>query len=172
MPNYIRIYKRLINSRHLKPGGYVEIQEFAYTAACDDNSCDGPYAWREFLEYLRQGLEALGSDLLAIRHVQSEILDAGFELVDYRQLKCPVGPWAKKRRLQECGHILRDVCMEGLTGLARKPFGKGLQWKQERIEVFLIDVRKALTAEENGLPKFHSYFPFYNICARKPLDAQ
>ena len=148
------------------------MQEFAYTAACDDSSCDGPFAWRDFLEYLRQGLETLGSDLLAIRHVQGELLDAGLELVDYRQLKCPVGPWAKKRRLQECGHILRDVCMEGLTGLARKPFGKGLQWKQERIEVFLIEVRKALTAEENGLPKFHSYFPFYNIVARKPLGPQ
>ncbi|KAM3479570.1 hypothetical protein MY5147_001625 [Beauveria neobassiana] len=162
-----RIYK------HLKPGGYVEIQEFEYIAGCDDSSCDGPYPWRDFLENLRRGLQALGgSDLLGIRHVEEELSQAGFQDIGYRRKKCPNGPWARRRRLQECGHILRDVCMEGLVGLARRPFRDGLDWTPAQTEVFLIDVRKSLTAVgENGLPKYHSYFPFHNLHARKSLDA-
>ncbi|KAJ6789126.1 hypothetical protein PWT90_10455 [Aphanocladium album] len=161
-----RIYK------HLKPGGYVEVQEFEYIAACDDSSCDGPFPWRDFLENLRKGLRALGSDLLGVRDVHEELARAGFQDIGYKQKKCPNGPWAKKRRLQECGHILRDVCMEGLVGLARRPFRDGLQWTPAQTEVFLVDVRKSLMAtEENGLPKFHSYFPFHNLHARKPLEA-
>lgn len=105
-----------------------------------------------------------------MRHVQEELLAAGFTELSYKQKKCPNGPWAKKRRLQECGHILRDVCLQGLVGLARRPFRDGLQWTPAQTEVFLVDVRKSLTAEEGGLPKYHSYFPFHNFCARKPLE--
>ncbi|CAM1502429.1 Fc.00g044130.m01.CDS01 [Cosmosporella sp. VM-42] len=161
-----RIYK------HLKPGGYVEIQEFRYIAGCDDDSCDGPYAWRDFLGYLKAGMAALGTDLLGILHVEDELEAAGFEDIRHKSLKCPAGPWPKKRRLQECGHVLRDVIMWGLIGLSRRPFRDGLGWTQLQIEMFLVDVRKSLSEEVNGLPKFHSYFPFHSLYGRKPLDAE
>ncbi|KAM0481038.1 hypothetical protein ACHAPX_003929 [Trichoderma viride] len=160
-----RIYK------HLKPGGFVEVQEFQYAAACDDQSCNQPYAWRDFLRFLGDGLAALGSNLHAILNVQDELVAAGFQGIRRVDLKCPNGPWPKLRRLQECGHILRDVIMWGLVGLARRPFMLGLGWTAIQIEMFLVDVRKSIIAEENGLPKFHSYFPFHNIYGYKPLDA-
>ena len=158
-------------SRHLKPGGWVEIQEFHYTAACDDSSCDEPFAWRDFCNYLDTGMKNLGSELHAILQARGEIEGAGFEEISTKQLKCPVGPWAKKTKLQECGHILRDVILWGLHGIARKPFRDGLNWTDTQIEMFLIDVRKQLTEERNGLPKFHTYYPFHSICGRKPLNA-
>ncbi|KAF9762832.1 hypothetical protein IL306_003300 [Fusarium sp. DS 682] len=157
--------------KHLKPGGYVEIQEFHYIPACDDNSCDGPYAWRDFCTYLHQGMLALGTDLHGISHVEQELDEAGFENITTKGYKCPVGPWAKKTRLQECGHILRDAILWGLVGLSRKPFRDGLGWTLIQIEMFLVEVRKSLTQEVNGLPKFHAYFPYYNIHARKPLNS-
>lgn len=156
--------------RHLKPGGWVEIQEFQYVAACDDDSCDEPYAWRDFCNYLETGMANLGADLHGIRKAPEELRAAGFEDIRVKSRKCPVGPWAKKKRLQECGHVLRDVIMWGLNGIARKPFRDGLNWTNLQIEMFLVDVRKHITAEKNGLPKFHSYFPFQSICGRKPLN--
>ncbi|KAK5995301.1 Methyltransferase pytC [Cladobotryum mycophilum] len=158
--------------QHLKPGGFVEITEFQYAAACDDTSCDGPYAWRDFLRYLTDGLAALGSNLNAILHIQDELAAAGFQGIHRKDLKCPNGPWPKRRRLQECGHILRDVCMWGLVGLARRPFRDGLGWTNLQIEMFLVDVRRSLIASDpNGLPTYHSYFPFHSIYGYKPLDA-
>ncbi|KAI9151584.1 Secondary metabolism regulator laeA [Paramyrothecium foliicola] len=161
-----RIYK------HLKPGGYLEIQEFHYIAACDDDSCDGPYAWRDFLRFLQDGMAALGSDIHGITHVEPELKEAGFEGFQSMQLKCPVGPWPKKRRLQECGHVLRDAIMWGLVGLARRPFRDGLNWTLVQIEMFLVEVRKSIVDEVDGLPKYHSYFPYHSIYVRKPLDAK
>ncbi|KAJ4254440.1 hypothetical protein NW762_010038 [Fusarium torreyae] len=156
--------------KHLKPGGYVEIQEFHYIAPCDDESCDGPYAWRDFCRYLQDGMAALGSDIHGITYVEDELHEAGFEHVTRKSFKCPVGPWAKKARLQECGHILRDVIMWGLVGLARRSFRDGLHWTLIQIEMFLVEVRKSLSEEVNGLPKYHTYFPFHNVYARKPLN--
>ncbi|KAG6061796.1 hypothetical protein E4U32_002800 [Claviceps aff. humidiphila group G2b] len=160
----LRIYS------HFKPGSYVEIQEFMFTAACDDNSCDGPYAVRDFLNYLAAGLQALGSDLNSIQHIKEELIDSGFTELCYQDLKCPIGPWAKKLRLQECGHILRDVIMWGLEGLARRPFRDGLHWTPTQIHMFLVNVRTDLSREDGKVPPFHSYFPFRSIYDRKPLD--
>lgn len=163
------LWKRVYS--HLKPGGWIELSEFRYAAACDDNSCDGPYAWRDFIDYLEAGMKNLGTDLHGIEDVDNELAAAGFEDIRVRQLKCPIGPWAKKERLQECGHVLRDVILFGLNGMARKPFRDGLHWTELQIQMFLVEVRKALSAEEKGLPKFHCYYPYRSVCGRKPLDA-
>lgn len=138
--------------------------------ACDDNSCDKPFAWRDFIRFLDQGMAAFGADLHAVRSVEPELRAAGFEGFWRKSLKCPVGPWAKKKRLQECGHILRDVIMWGLNGLARRPFRNGLGWTTVQIEMFLVEVRKSLSEEENGLPRHHTYFPYHAMYARKPFD--
>ncbi|KAF5000744.1 hypothetical protein FGRMN_1512 [Fusarium graminum] len=156
--------------KHLKPGGYVEIQEFQYVPACDDDSCDGPYALRDFARYLEDGMAALGSEYQGVLHVERELHEAGFVDVTTKNYKCPIGPWAKKQRLQECGHVMRDAIMWGLVGLTRRPYRDGLGWTSLQIEMFLIEVRKALMEDVNGLPRYHSYFPYINLCARKPLD--
>lgn len=156
--------------RHLKPGGYVEVQEFHYIAACDDTSCSGPYAFRDFLHYLRDGMAALGTDMHGIVHVEDELNAAGFQDVKSTSLKSPVGPWAAKPRLKECGLLLRDVVMWGLIGLSRRPFRDGLGWTTVQIEMFLVEVRKSLSEQVNGVPKYHSYFPFHTLYGRKPLS--
>ncbi|KAL3600231.1 hypothetical protein FPOAC2_04464 [Fusarium poae] len=156
--------------KHLKPGGYVEVQEFVFLPACDDNSCDGPYAWRDWCRYLKEGMAALGTDIHGINYVHEELTQAGFENITTKSYKCPVGPWAKKQRLQECGHVMRDAVMWGLVGLSRRPFRDGLGWTLIQIEMFLVEVRKCLMEEVNGLPRYHTYFPYHNIHARKPLN--
>ena len=147
------------------------MQEFQYLAACDDDSCDGPYAWRDFINYLRDGMEALGTDLHGVVHVERELEEAGLRGLKRKSLKCPVGPWAKKRHLQECGYVLQDVIMFGLVGLSRRPFRNGLGWTDLQIEMFLVDVRKSISEQGDGVPRFHSYYPFHSFYAQKPLDA-
>lgn len=154
----------------MKPGGWFELQEFHYTAACDDSSCDGPYAWRDFCNYLGQGMTNLGSEMNGILKAEGELKAAGFKNIRSKNFKCPLGPWAKKKSLQECGHVLRDVVMYGLNGLARRPFRDGLGWTPIQIEMFLVDVRKDVMREKNGLPVFHSYFPFKSIYGQKPMN--
>ena len=104
--------------------------------------------------------------------VNEELENAGFKEICSRNFKCPIGPWAKVQKLQECGRILRDAILWGLVGLSRRPFRDGLGWTPLQIEMFLVEVRKAISDEVDGLPKFHTYFPFHNVWARKPMHVR
>ncbi|KAL1872647.1 hypothetical protein VTK73DRAFT_1408 [Phialemonium thermophilum] len=151
--------------KHLKPGGYVEFQEMHYVPHCDDGSMtpETPYAFRDFMSYLEQGMRALGSDLNAITSLRAELAASGFEDIQQVTHKCPIGVWPRDKRLRLCGHFMRTATMDGLRGLSRRPFGTGLRWTQLQIEMFLVDVRKAVMDS-----RFHVYFPFHVIYARKP----
>lgn len=151
---------------HLKPGGYLEIQELDYRPHCDDDSVTDatPYAFRDFIAFLDQGLRALGGDLNAVLGVPAEMTAAGFEDVKVVVHKCPIGVWPRDSRLRLCGLFLRTAIMDGLKGLSGRPFGTGLGWTQLQIEMFLVEVRKAVM---DG--RHHTYFPFHVIYGRKPL---
>ncbi len=77
--------------------------------------------------------------------------------------KCPLGVWPNDRRLRYCGLFMRTATMDGLRGMAQRPLGTGLGWSQLQIEMFLVDVRRAVMD-----PAFHTYFPFHIVYAQKP----
>ncbi len=158
--------RALTQDSHLKPGGYIEIQEFEYWAHCDDDSvtAETPYAWRSFLQFLEQGMRAMGSELHAILNIADELTEAGFEEVQKTTHKCPIGVWPRDKRLRLCGHLLRTAIMDGLRGFSQRPLANGLGWTPLQIEIFLVDVRKAVMDS-----KFHTYYPFHVVYGRKPL---
>lgn len=96
--------------RHLKPGGYIEFQEFHYQPRADDNSLTTSpsgkpreYALSEFFAYLRDGMKARAGkegspDLHAIapgsRGIDAELEAAGFRDITRRTYKCPIGRWS------------------------------------------------------------------------------
>ncbi|KAK3945710.1 Phosphoethanolamine N-methyltransferase [Diplogelasinospora grovesii] len=152
--------------RHLKPGGYIEIQELHFFPHCDDQSMtpQTPYAFRDYMNYMEDGIRALGSDLHAILLMSDELKQVGFEDVTTTTHKCPIGLWPRDKRLRLCGLFLRTAIMDGLRGLSRRPL-TNLGWTQLQIEMFLVDVRKAVMDA-----KFHTYFPFHVLYGRKPLS--
>lgn len=152
--------------RHLKPGGYVEFQEMHYEPLADDSSLtpNTPYAVRDFFTYLSRGMAAtINVDSAGILQIPAELTAVGFERVTIKKLKCPIGVWPADPRLRECGAFLKQAILDGLPGLSRKPMSQ-LGWTRTQIEVFLLEVRRDL----HNL-RFHSYFPFYDVYARKPV---
>jgi len=154
--------------RHLKPGGYLEFQEFHMWPQCDDDTVkpDTPYALRDFLNYLQQGLHAFGSELHAIQCVAEEMTAAGFVDVTTKTVKCPVGQWAKDAQQQTNGLYLRTAIMDGLPGLSRRPLMR-LGWTQLQIEMFLVDVRKHVA---DG--SFHTYYNMHFVYGQKPVEME
>jgi hypothetical protein len=107
----------------------------------------------------------MGSDLNCILSVPNELEKAGF--VDLRCVshKNPLGVWPHDRTLMLCGLFQRTAFMDGMRGLAQRPFGPcGLGWTTAELEVYLTAVRRDLMD-----PRFHVYFPFHIIYGRKPL---
>ncbi len=149
---------------HLKPGGYFEVQEIAWVPQSDDDTLhpSTPYALRDYLAYMEGGLRALGSEMYAVHALADELAAAGFADVRKTTHKCPLGVWPRDKRLRCCGLFLRTVLMDGLRGLSRRPL-MALGWTQLQIEMFLVEVRKAVMDE--GV---HSYVTLHVVHGRKP----
>ncbi|KAK1754005.1 Phosphoethanolamine N-methyltransferase [Echria macrotheca] len=158
------LYRRAM--RHLKPGGYLEFQELEYWPRCDDDTLtpETPYAVRDYIKYMEAGMRAYGAELHAVRSLAAELREAGFEDVRSTTHKAPIGLWPLDRRLRICGALLQTAFLDGLRGLSRRPL-TALGWTQLQIEMFLVDVRKALSNQT-----IHAYLPFHDVYARKPMS--
>ena len=158
---------------YTKPGGYVEFQEFIPVLECDDGTLPpahaAPNALRDFIAYLQMGLQQsqqLAGEFLS-DELPHELRYAGFEGVRTVVHKCPIGTWPKSQELRRCGMLLQGAILEGLKGWAYRPLGVtagGLGWTPTQIEMFLIEVRKAVMD-----PLVHAYFPMQVTYAYKPM---
>lgn len=154
-----------IHARHIKPGGWIELQELQFKALCDDGTMKDDYLFAKWLDLCRQGLEKFGIDLLGPRKYPSYLHDAGYENIQEKVFKVPVGMWARNQTLKTIGLYLRSIILDGLQGVSMKPLTKGMGWSVEEVEVFLVDVRKCLMDKS-----VHSYLTFYVYSGQKPLE--
>ncbi|AEO64379.1 uncharacterized protein THITE_2041902 [Thermothielavioides terrestris NRRL 8126] len=150
--------------RHLKPGGYFEASDICFIPRSDDGTLtpSTPYALRDFISYIAAGVRALGSDVYAVLALPDAMRGAGFADVRRATLKLPLGPWPRDPRLRCCGLLTRTVMMEGLRGVSARPLA-ALGWTPLQIEMFLVDVRKALMDES-----VHVYFELHVVYGKKP----
>ncbi|KAL2266029.1 hypothetical protein VTJ83DRAFT_5381 [Remersonia thermophila] len=151
--------------RHLKPGAYFEAQELLSVPSSDDGTLtdETPYALRDYLRFLAQGMHArAGCDVYGISALPKRLEAAGFTDIKTVVHKCPLGIWPRDAQLRSCGLFLRTAMMDGLRGISRRPL-MALGWTPLQIEMFLVDVRRAIMDEGK-----HVYFPFHVVYARKP----
>ncbi|KAF9634817.1 S-adenosyl-L-methionine-dependent methyltransferase [Lasiodiplodia theobromae] len=163
--------------KHLRPGGWMELQEFEYMPYADDDSMPPNYALREMLELVTAGLRTMSIDLRRARPSSSSspspssldaaLAAAGFEDVSVRQIKVPIGAWPKDAFLRNLGLCWQANIAEGLQGITLRPLGRGLGWETERIEVFLAEVRRALADRA-----VHAYMNLFVFCGRKPVGEE
>ncbi|KAE8445626.1 hypothetical protein EG329_013260 [Mollisiaceae sp. DMI_Dod_QoI] len=149
--------------RSMKPGGWIELQDLLHKAHCDDGTMPETYLVQEWLGFVAAGLAALGPDLLAAEKNAQYLRDAGFVNVQERIFKVPIGLWPKNKKLKMVGLYGRMMIYDGLEGNSLGPFTRGLGWSPERVQVYLIGVRKALL--DNSV---HAYLPFHCIYGQKP----
>jgi hypothetical protein len=163
---------KLTGSRHLKPEGWIEFQEFEFFPASEDGSItstpEHPYHFLDFMKFHKQAMTALDADVTGVTKLESELAAAGFTNIKEVVFKCPLGIWPKDKRLRLVGLYLRESILDGLAGLAGmvgRPFSAGLGWGKEEIEVFLGKVRTSLKDGSR-----HTYLPFRVIYAQKPKE--
>jgi hypothetical protein len=141
----------------------MECQEVKHYPECEDGTMapDNPMAL--YWGRVTDGLLNLGIDFLITPQLSQMMRDAGFVDVTERIFYTPIGPWPRNRALREVGLYWRAVLMEGLEAIALGPLTRGLGWRKEEIEVFLVSVRKAYLDRST-----HAFMPFYIVYGRKP----
>ncbi|RQM04560.1 hypothetical protein DH86_00004211 [Scytalidium sp. 3C] len=148
----------------LKPGGYFEFQEILYYPYCDDGTMTDPYAFKDWIDQLNQGIANLGGDNYGAAKLAQQMRDAGYVNVKETVLKLPFGTWPKTRMHKRAGLYWRVAVSDGLRNISSRVFTVGLGWKIEELDVYLVEVRKSLTDTSK-----HVYFPLYVGYGQKPL---
>jgi len=141
--------------RVLKPGGWVENQEFSYKHHSDDNSLPKDSRILYWADLWTEGVGKIGlkgscdPDL-----VVRQMMDAGFVNITRLDFKMPIGPWPKDPRLREAGMFGYVNLMDGWYGLSVKVYTQLLGWSAEELKVLL-----ALCRQELNRKDIHAYWP-------------
>jgi len=155
--------QELIYHSHLKPGGWFESQEIHHYPQSHDGSMPFNHPVAEYWSNIIAGLAALGVDFNATLLLADMMREAGFVNVSTRIFHVPIGVWPKNNVLKMVGLYWRSILIEGLEPIALGPMTRGLGWRKEEIDVWLVEVRKAYMDTN-----VHSHMPLYIVCGQKP----
>ncbi|KAK4138102.1 S-adenosyl-L-methionine-dependent methyltransferase [Trichocladium antarcticum] len=151
---------------HLKPGGWLECQEFSATLLSDDDtiSPDWPFKWwsDDFISSSRNAnrqTEVAGD-------LKDYLREVGFVDVHETVFKLPIGAWPKETRAKHLGMLWQRNILEGLSAFSLGFFNRFLGRSPEQIELSLVEVRRSLYDR-----KVHAYHKFFVVCGRKPETA-
>jgi hypothetical protein len=154
----------MILTSALKPGGWIELQEFCFRIRADDETLkpDDPVA--NFTSTVAKGLAALGVDLFALEHNRARLSEGGFTRVEEKVLRVPVGVWPRDQNMKTIGLYSRSIIYDGLHAISMGPLTRGLKWTPEEVELWLEGVRKGLMNA-----RVHSWYTFHVAYGQKPL---
>lgn len=159
------------SKRYLKRGtGWLECMDLNIGPHCDDNTMPPDWPVIQFMEHLYEASKRLvpPRPLDTTQSIFSWMQSAGYVDVHERIDKVPYNAWPRDPFLKQLGRDWERQLMLGLSGWSYKPLGdRGLGWTRDRIEVFLIDVRKAIKNRY-----VHAYAKIHVICGRRPSEEE
>jgi len=163
----IKDWPRLLSQAHhaLRPGGWVELQELRFHLECDDGTMPGPaqYGYGRFVDLCMEGFRSFGIDPLGMEGNAERLRKSGFERVEEKVWKVPIGTWPRDQNLKTIGLYNRSMLVDALQAVSMAPLTRGLKWSATEVEIFLIDVRKSLMNSS-----IHSYLTFHVVYGQKP----
>jgi hypothetical protein len=151
---------------HVKPGGYAEFQEILVLPESDDGTLPHDATLRQYYRYLDSACTRIGIDMHVPSHLVSHFRNAGFEDVQEKVFKIPLGTWPRDPGLKRVGLFQRTNFLDGLQAISLKPYTAVLGWSMEELEVWLTEVRRAIRD-----PKTHSFYYMFFVYGRKPVVA-
>ena len=143
----------------LKPGGWVENQEFDCTIVSDDGTFPENSKIAEWPRLWNQSVETIGkTGRCNPQKMVEQMKEAGFINTQIIAKKMPIGPWPKDPMLKESGKFGLIALSTGVYGMSVRLFKDVLGWSEEQLQVFLAEFRKELMKKS-----IHSYWPTYVI---------
>ncbi|KAI6907503.1 hypothetical protein KC318_g4621 [Hortaea werneckii] len=152
--------------KNLKPGGWIEFQEYHFPFTSDDDTlklCPALDLWNN---NLASASAKAGMRLDAILSVPEILREKGFANIDQAATKWPLGPWAKGKKEKKVGELLERDLLGAIEGTSMRLYTKILGWNEEAVRKHVEEVHENIRAR-----KAHAYIPIDFLWAQKPLDA-
>ncbi|KAF2758956.1 putative methyltransferase [Pseudovirgaria hyperparasitica] len=159
--NPTALFSRVYDS--LKPGGWYELQDFAFPVRADDGTMDGTH-FERLNKYLCDALKALKRDGSWAERYKEFMIEAGFQNVTEIVYKWPQNRWPKDKELKQLGEWNMINTLDGLHGFSARLCTQVLGMSPEELELLLMGCRKEI---QN--PRIHAYWPIYVVYGQKPI---
>jgi hypothetical protein len=147
---------------NLRPGGYIELQEFSFPLRCDNDSAPPESPLMQWSSYMMEAAHNLGIELDASNEFPTLLAAAGFTDIRSETHAWPINRWPKDPMMKERGMWAMENFWQGLQGFSMALFTRGLDWKPAEVEVMLSGVRTHMRDKRN-----HVYMPIIFFWARK-----
>jgi len=147
------LYKEVY--RCLKPGGWFEHQDYDPRVVSDDGTVGPDSPWNQWGKIFIEAGEKLGRTFSVIidRNNYGWMKDAGFENVQEKRIKLPLGSWPADPKWKTIGQYNLIATEQGLEGFALYVLTNVHGWGLEETQVYLASVRKELHNRKN-----HAYY--------------
>ncbi|KAL4780292.1 S-adenosyl-L-methionine-dependent methyltransferase [Aspergillus varians] len=126
----------------LKPGGWIEFQEFNLVNYAEDGSLKEGNNLNRFYELLREACDKIHRPVTIGRELKRIVEETGFVNVQQQVFQLPLGTWPREKRMKDIGALNMYQLLEGLDAFSAATFTNILGWTIEEVQVFLAMVRK------------------------------
>jgi SAM-dependent methyltransferase len=142
----IRDWPRLFRQSwdHLKPGGWVELQELRMPCRCDDGTAPRESPLINWSHIIVDSLATTGIDPVASDKFEQQLAEQGFVNIKAETIKWAIGSWPKGKREKEIGRWTAVNTLSGIQGISLAVLTRQLRWSPEAVELLLMDVRKQI----------------------------
>lgn len=137
---------------HLRPGGYIELQESAVWAWSDDGSLAFDSPLKQYLAALDDAGRKIGRELNIFKDLRRWAIDCGYEDVQEFSYYLPFSPWPVDPRLREIGRIQAMMVQDAVEAYGLRLCTQVLGWSADRTKLL-----QALVKAQLKDPKLHSY---------------
>jgi hypothetical protein len=135
----------------LRPGGWFEMQDFAFPFRCIDDSAVGS-AFERWSVTVGQALRALSRDWSRGPHYKAYFERVGFVDVVEKQFAWPIGAWPRDSKMKMLGAWGRQDVLEGLQAWSMAILTRGLGMTSAEVELMLLEARNDINSK-----RLHAY---------------
>ncbi|KAH0430084.1 methyltransferase domain-containing protein [Colletotrichum camelliae] len=153
--DWARFYDRVMGG--LKPGGWVEMQEYDAWIFSDDDSFDRAIWTKEWVTKLDDASKTYGKQINVARFHKQWMIEAGFEDI-------PIGPWAKDPALKELGRYELAHMQMSVESHTPALFTRVLGFSEDQARVLMEGVKREFRSKDYRLITSYRF-----ITGRKPL---
>jgi len=155
---YSRIY------HNLKPGGWVEINEYeSYVGSDDDPNLEKIPNIVKWMALCKEAGTKFGKSISSAPEQKQYMIDAGFYNVSDKIYKVPIGPWPVEPKLKEIGMYQREVALLSVESFTLGFLSRVNGWSNDECQVLMAEVRREMRDPEN-----HLYNVFHCVIGRRP----
>ncbi|KAL1840006.1 hypothetical protein VTJ49DRAFT_923 [Mycothermus thermophilus] len=153
---------------HLKPGAWVEMQEYDAWVFSDDDPDLKKAPWtKEWIQKIDQASRQYGKVLNVAKHHKQWMIEAGFENVEEKVVRIPIGPWAKDPALKELGRFEQLHMQMSVASHVPALFSRVFNWTPEQIQLLIEGVKREFRSKD-----LHLITSYRFIIGRKPATSE